>query len=189
MRSGLCVGEIGSCGAGRGKLCHEREYGAATSVRKGLLKTRQPSLIEYDRGAERPLAFSSPSVVFGSRLVAGEDLVKLGERCRVEAELDGADRRVQVAGGARSDDRGRNGRLMQEPGERHVTGLEAKFGAKALVGFDLRTQAVKLFWKRPDGVPYAYLSALPRSIKGKAGTLVFAINAGMFDPQLKPVSC
>lgn len=52
---------------------------------------------------------------------------------------------------------------------------------------DLRTQAVKLFWKRPDGVPYAYLSALPRSIKENAGTLMFAINAGMFDPQLKPV--
>ena len=84
MRSGLCAGEIGSCCAGRGKLCHEREYGAATSVRKDLLKTRQPSLIEYERGAERPLAFSSPSVVFGSRLVAGEDLVELGKRCRVE---------------------------------------------------------------------------------------------------------
>src|SRR5207244_105460 len=40
---------------------------------------------------------------------------------------------------------------------------------------------------RPDGTPYAYLSALPRVLEGEAGRLLFATNAGMFDPALKPV--
>ena len=34
---------------------------------------------------------------------------------------------------------------------------------------------------------YAYLSALPRALEGEAGRLLFATNAGMFDPALKPV--
>jgi uncharacterized protein YigE (DUF2233 family) len=46
---------------------------------------------------------------------------------------------------------------------------------------------VRLYWKRSDGTPYAYLSALPRALEGEAGRLLFATNAGMFDPALKPV--
>src|SRR6476659_1734838 len=52
---------------------------------------------------------------------------------------------------------------------------------------DLRQQTIRLYWKRPDGTPYAYLSALPRALEGEAGRLLFATNAGMFDPALKPV--
>jgi uncharacterized protein YigE (DUF2233 family) len=52
---------------------------------------------------------------------------------------------------------------------------------------DLRKQVIKLYWKRPDGAPYAYLRALPQALEAKAGKLMFATNAGMFDPQLKPV--
>jgi uncharacterized protein YigE (DUF2233 family) len=52
---------------------------------------------------------------------------------------------------------------------------------------DLRRHVVRLYWKRPDGTPYAYLSALPRSIEAKSGKLIFATNAGMFDPAFKPV--
>jgi uncharacterized protein YigE (DUF2233 family) len=52
---------------------------------------------------------------------------------------------------------------------------------------DLRQQTIRLYWKRPDGTPYAYLSALPRALQGEAGKLLFATNAGMFDPVLKPV--
>jgi uncharacterized protein YigE (DUF2233 family) len=52
---------------------------------------------------------------------------------------------------------------------------------------DPRQQTIRLYWKRPDGTPYAYLSALPRTLKGEAGKLLFATNAGMFDPALKPV--
>jgi uncharacterized protein YigE (DUF2233 family) len=52
---------------------------------------------------------------------------------------------------------------------------------------DLRKATVRLYWKRPDGTPYAYLSSLPRAPEGEGGRLLFAANAGMFDPALKPV--
>jgi uncharacterized protein YigE (DUF2233 family) len=52
---------------------------------------------------------------------------------------------------------------------------------------DLHKHTVRLYWKRSDGTPYAYLSALPRALEGDAGRLLFATNGGMFDPALKPV--
>ena len=52
---------------------------------------------------------------------------------------------------------------------------------------DLRKHMIRLYWKRSDGTPYAYLSALPRTLSSEAGGLLFATNAGMFDPALKPV--
>jgi uncharacterized protein YigE (DUF2233 family) len=52
---------------------------------------------------------------------------------------------------------------------------------------DLAKHTVRLYWKRSDGTPYAYLSKLPRALEREAGTLLFATNAGMFDPALKPV--
>src|SRR5215468_8482347 len=51
---------------------------------------------------------------------------------------------------------------------------------------DLRKHMLRLYWKNSDGTPYAYLSSLPRALKG-GGRLLFATNAGMFDPALKPV--
>jgi uncharacterized protein YigE (DUF2233 family) len=50
---------------------------------------------------------------------------------------------------------------------------------------DLRREVVRLFWKAPDGAPYGYLSALPSASQG--GRLTFATNAGMFDPNGRPV--
>src|SRR4029077_10280246 len=50
---------------------------------------------------------------------------------------------------------------------------------------DLRRHAVKLFWRKPDGEPYGYLAALPPA--QRAGRLVFATNAGMYDPGYRPV--
>ena len=52
---------------------------------------------------------------------------------------------------------------------------------------DLGKHAVRLYWKRSDGTPYAYLSSLPQALEHEAGRLLFATNAGMFDPALKPV--
>jgi uncharacterized protein YigE (DUF2233 family) len=57
----------------------------------------------------------------------------------------------------------------------------------AICEVDLRRHAVRLYWTRSDGTPYAYLSALPRDLEGGAGRLLFATNAGMFDSKLKPV--
>jgi uncharacterized protein YigE (DUF2233 family) len=50
---------------------------------------------------------------------------------------------------------------------------------------DLHRHAVRLFWRKPDGEPYGYLAALP-SVQ-RAGRLVFAMNAGMYDPAYRPV--
>ena len=52
---------------------------------------------------------------------------------------------------------------------------------------DLRLETVRLFWKRPDGVPYGYLNALPPSLDERSDRLVFATNAGMFDTDYKPI--
>jgi uncharacterized protein YigE (DUF2233 family) len=65
--------------------------------------------------------------------------------------------------------------------------MEYERNAYAICEVDLRKQTVRLYWKRPDGTPYAYLSALPRTLEGEAARLQFATNAGMFDPALKPV--
>ena len=44
---------------------------------------------------------------------------------------------------------------------------------------DLGKHTVRLYWKRSDGTPYAYLSSLPRALEHEAGRLLFATNAGM----------
>jgi uncharacterized protein YigE (DUF2233 family) len=46
--------------------------------------------------------------------------------------------------------------------------------------------SVRLFWQRPDGSPYTYLSALPKTDE-KGGRLAFALNGGMYHPDYKPV--
>ena len=46
--------------------------------------------------------------------------------------------------------------------------------------------SIKLLWRRPDGKPYNYLSALPaRNAQGES--ISFAFNGGMYDPDYKPV--
>jgi uncharacterized protein YigE (DUF2233 family) len=46
--------------------------------------------------------------------------------------------------------------------------------------------SIRLFWQRPDGAPYNYLSALPKT-DAKGGRLAFALNGGMFHPDYRPV--
>jgi uncharacterized protein YigE (DUF2233 family) len=45
---------------------------------------------------------------------------------------------------------------------------------------------IEFFWRRADGTPYTYLSALPKTGR-KGGTLAFALNGGMFHPDYRPV--
>jgi uncharacterized protein YigE (DUF2233 family) len=52
---------------------------------------------------------------------------------------------------------------------------------------DLRRQTVKLFWKKPDGHPYEYLSSLPRALANHSRHLLFATNGGMYHPDNSPV--
>jgi uncharacterized protein YigE (DUF2233 family) len=65
--------------------------------------------------------------------------------------------------------------------------MEYERNAYTICEVDLRNHTVRLYWKKSDGTPYAYLSALPRALEGEAGRLLFATNAGMFNPALKPV--
>jgi uncharacterized protein YigE (DUF2233 family) len=52
---------------------------------------------------------------------------------------------------------------------------------------DLRRQSLRLFWKKPDGHPYEYLSSLPRAIGNHSRHLLFATNGGMYHPDNSPV--
>ncbi len=45
---------------------------------------------------------------------------------------------------------------------------------------------IRIFWRRPDGAPYSYLSALPKT-DSNGGQLAFALNGGMFHPDYRPV--
>jgi uncharacterized protein YigE (DUF2233 family) len=65
--------------------------------------------------------------------------------------------------------------------------MEFERAEYAICEVDLHKHTVRLYWKQPDGAPYEYLSALPRSLQGGAGELLFATNAGMFDSDLEPV--
>ncbi len=51
---------------------------------------------------------------------------------------------------------------------------------------DLSRSAVRLFWQRPNGEPYSYLTSVPATLPG-IGKLRFSMNAGMFHPDYKPV--
>jgi uncharacterized protein YigE (DUF2233 family) len=65
--------------------------------------------------------------------------------------------------------------------------IEYERNAYTVCEVDAREHTVRLYWKRADGTPYSYLSALPRAVGSGADSLLFATNAGMFDPALKPV--
>ena len=65
--------------------------------------------------------------------------------------------------------------------------IEYERAVYAVCEVDLHKHTVRLYWNRPDGTPYAYRSALPRSLEGGTGRMLFATNAVMFDSDLKPV--
>ena len=74
---------------------------------------------------------------------------------------------------------------LAETGPCHV--MEFERAAYTICEVDLHKHTVRLYWNRSNGTPYAYLSALPRSLEGGTGRMLFATNAGMFDSNLKPV--
>ena len=50
--------------------------------------------------------------------------------------------------------------------------IEYERNAYTVCEVDIRKQTVRLYWKGPDGTPYAYLSALPRAPEGEGGRLL-----------------
>ena len=55
--------------------------------------------------------------------------------------------------------------------------MEYERAAYTICKVDLHNHTVRLYWNRSDGTPYAYLSALPRSLEGGTGRMLFATNA------------
>ncbi len=52
--------------------------------------------------------------------------------------------------------------------------------------FDPKTDDLRLFWRAPDGEPLGSFEAAAATLKG-GEKLVFAMNAGMYDPNYAPV--
>jgi len=53
--------------------------------------------------------------------------------------------------------------------------------------FDARQSRLRLFLAGSDGKPYGGFSALATALKSQGDALVFAMNAGMFRPDFRPV--
>jgi uncharacterized protein YigE (DUF2233 family) len=53
--------------------------------------------------------------------------------------------------------------------------------------FDLASDKIELFNLDGDGEPYGEFSSLDDALKAQGKSLVFAMNAGMFDEALKPI--
>jgi uncharacterized protein YigE (DUF2233 family) len=53
--------------------------------------------------------------------------------------------------------------------------------------FDPKTTKLEIRDADADGQPYRYFSALQRDVEAKGNTLSFAMNAGMFDTQGRPI--
>ena len=78
-----------------------------------------------------------------------------------------------------------NNRALSDTGP--CRSMQYERSAYTVCVLDPQKHTVRLYWKKPDGTPYSYFSALPPNLEGGAGRLLFAINAGMFDADLKPV--
>jgi uncharacterized protein YigE (DUF2233 family) len=53
--------------------------------------------------------------------------------------------------------------------------------------FDLATDYLRLFWKDSGGAPYKTFDALADALMGKGLTLTFAMNAGMYGSNFRPL--
>ena len=53
--------------------------------------------------------------------------------------------------------------------------------------FDLRQDRLRLFSLGPDGAPYGSFAALEADLRARGQSLAFAMNAGMYGEDLKPI--
>ena len=60
-------------------------------------------------------------------------------------------------------------------------------GTVTVCKVDLRHEQLQLYWRDDTGQPYGRISALREALAKQGKTLVFAVNAGMYLPDLKPV--
>ena len=57
----------------------------------------------------------------------------------------------------------------------------------AVCRVDLKTERLSLFWRDARGRPYRQFSALRDALQAEGKKLVFAVNAGMYQPDFSPV--
>jgi uncharacterized protein YigE (DUF2233 family) len=58
--------------------------------------------------------------------------------------------------------------------------------AFTVVTVDLQAAELKLFWKRPDGIRFGSFTALGDDLRQHGQRVIFATNAGIFDPTFTP---
>lgn len=70
-----------------------------------------------------------------------------------------------------------------------VTRRDISFGGRrfAMVQVDLNNAELQLFWKDRDGSRFGSFETLRSSLERSGRRLVFATNAGIFDPEFRPV--
>lgn len=61
-------------------------------------------------------------------------------------------------------------------------------GARYIVcSVEAKNPKLKLFWQKPDGTPFRWFGTLASSLKNAEGSLVFAMNAGMYGTDYAPM--
>lgn len=81
---------------------------------------------------------------------------------------------VPVGSLARGDDSPCEAREFE--GTRHI-----------VCGFDATTPALRLYWRDADGNPYRSFSSLASAVQSEGRVLRFAMNAGMYDTDFRPM--
>ena len=56
-----------------------------------------------------------------------------------------------------------------------------------ICNFDPEQESLRMFWRDPNGDLYGGFDRLADDVTGSGGTLVFAMNAGMYQPDMTPV--
>jgi uncharacterized protein YigE (DUF2233 family) len=79
--------------------------------------------------------------------------------------------------------------LLISPGAPAVECTSKKFndGTVTVCRVDLRHEQLQLYWRDDTGQPYGRISTLRESLAKQGKTLVFAVNGGMYRPDLSPV--
>ena len=75
--------------------------------------------------------------------------------------------------------------LAQEPGSCASRTLQGVSVTVCTV--DAARQSVRTLWKAPGGEPYGSLSGIDKAATPDTGRMLFAMNAGMYHPNLDPV--
>ncbi len=77
--------------------------------------------------------------------------------------------------------------LFATPAASAATCDAVKEAGVVVCTFEPAKADLRLFWRDPEGVAYSGFDRLARNVETKGERLVFAMNAGMYQPDLAPV--